>query len=156
MKRIILKSITSAQELSFEELRKHARTYYLIEHEQQLPKLNKRVTQFQNLHQLNKVNQLNKVHQRKVNNNNGYKELEETSPIDMLASWSESEPTAQQKFMIEDLIEREKLSFGVINVLLQYVMLKEDMKLPKTYILEIASNWKKKELRLQSKHINKR
>ena len=46
--------------------------------------------------------------------------------------------------MIEDLIEREKLSFGVINVLLQYVMLKEDMKLPKTYILEIASNWKKK------------
>ncbi|PTI58311.1 helicase DnaB, partial [Staphylococcus succinus] len=39
MKRIILKSITSAQELSFEELRKHARTFYLIEHEQQLPKL---------------------------------------------------------------------------------------------------------------------
>ena len=39
MKRIILKSITSAQELSFEEMRKHARTYYLIEHEQQLPKL---------------------------------------------------------------------------------------------------------------------
>ncbi|MCG9825386.1 DnaD domain protein, partial [Staphylococcus argenteus] len=28
--------------------------------------------------------------------------------------------------------------------LLQFVMLKEDMKLPKAYIFEIASNWKKK------------
>ena len=39
MKRMILNSITSAQTLSFEELRKQARSYYLIEHEQQLPKL---------------------------------------------------------------------------------------------------------------------
>ena len=42
----------------------------------------------------------------------------------MLASWSESEPTFQQKKMIEELVEREKLSFGVINILLQFVMLK--------------------------------
>ena len=46
--------------------------------------------------------------------------------------------------MVEELVEREQLPFGVINILLQFVMLKEDMKLPKTYIFEIASNWKKK------------
>lgn len=138
MKRIILKSITSAQELSFEELRKHARTYYLIEHEQQLPSLNKKAeTDSESIpSQQTSASESEQQH--------WLQQLEETSPIDMLASWSESEPTAQQKFMIEDLIEREKLTFGVINVLLQYVMLKEDMKLPKTYILEIASNWKKK------------
>ena len=45
------------------------------------------------------------------------------------------------------------MSFGVINILLQFVMLKEDMKLPKAYILEIASNWKKKVLRQLKKHI---
>ncbi|WP_206678011.1 hypothetical protein, partial [Salmonella enterica] len=45
-----------------------------------------------------------------------FKLLENTSPIDMLASWSESEPTLQQKRMVEELIEREKLSFGVINI----------------------------------------
>ena len=39
MKSIILKSLTSDQELSFEELRKHARTYYLMEHDQQLPNI---------------------------------------------------------------------------------------------------------------------
>src|SRR5699024_4258750 len=76
--------------------------------------------------------------------NHWLKQLDETSPIDMLASWSESEPTTQQKYMVEELVEREQLPFGVINILLQFVMLKEDMKLPKTYIFEIASNWKKK------------
>ena len=53
--------------------------------------------------------------------------------------------------MIEELIDREKMSFGVINILLQFVMLKEDMKLPKSYIFEIASNWKKKILKQLSK-----
>ncbi len=46
--------------------------------------------------------------------------------------------------MVEELIQREKMSFGVIsNILLQFYV-KEDTKLPKAYILEIASNWKKK------------
>ncbi|WP_436859810.1 replication initiation and membrane attachment family protein [Staphylococcus caeli] len=137
MKRIILKSITSAQELSFEELRKHARTYYLMEHEQQLPTLNVKSTDAQPTVKDKGQEQVNQE-------DNWLQQLEQTSPIDMLASWSESEPTTQQKFMIEELVEREHLSFGVINILLQFVMLKEDMKLPKTYIFEIASNWKKK------------
>lgn len=138
MKRIILKSITSAQTLSFEELRKHARTYYLIEHEQQLPKLNAQETNYHNNENSGENIQPSDA------SNNWLKQLDETSPIDMLASWSESEPTTQQKYMIEELIEREQLPFGVINILLQFVMLKEDMKLPKSYIFEIASNWKKK------------
>jgi replication initiation and membrane attachment protein len=39
MKSVILKSITSAQQLSFEDMRKYARTYYQMEHEQSLPSL---------------------------------------------------------------------------------------------------------------------
>ncbi|HLR19835.1 MAG TPA: DnaD domain protein [Staphylococcus sp.] len=141
MKRIILKSITSAQELSFEELRKHARTYYLMEHEQQLPTLNIKTSNYAD----NAIPKQGNNAQNEHENESAawLKQLEETSPIDMLASWSESEPTTQQKYMIEELVEREQLSFGVINILLQFVMLKEDMKLPKTYIFEIASNWKK-------------
>ena len=65
----------------------------------------------------------------------------------MLASWSGSEPTQSQKSMIEELMNREKMNFGVINILLQFVMLKEDMKLPKSYIFEIASNWNKKDIK---------
>lgn len=145
MKRIILKSITSAQTLSFEELRKHARSYYLMEHEQQLPTLKVKPENISD----QKID--NQKDQSENENNDWLKQLEETSPIDMLASWSESEPTMQQKYMIEELIERENLSFGVINILLQFVMLKEDMKLPKSYIFEIASNWKKKALKQRRK-----
>ena len=140
MKHIILNSITSAQQLSFEEMRKQARSYYLIEHENQLPKLelNKSIKQSENSNQSNEnPNPENDTEQ-------WLQLLEQTSPIDMLASWSESEPTLSQKNMIEELIHREKMNFGVINILLQFVMLKEDMKLPKSYIFEIASNWKKK------------
>lgn len=39
MKHVILNSITSGQQLSFEEMRKQARSYYLMEHENQMPKL---------------------------------------------------------------------------------------------------------------------
>lgn len=56
--------------------------------------------------------------------------------------------------MIEELIDREKMSFGVINILLQFVMLKEDMKLPKSYIFEIASNWKKKDIKTAKQAYN--
>ncbi|CAM3079829.1 replication initiation and membrane attachment family protein [Staphylococcus argensis] len=144
MKSIILKSLTSDQELSFEELRKHARTYYLMEHDQQLPKI-----QVKQPPQTKKQSETNKeTHKEedelKPGSDRWLELLDNTSPIEMLASWSESEPTDHQKRMVEELIEREKLSFGVINILLQYVMLKEDMKLPKNYIMEIASNWKKK------------
>lgn len=138
MKRIILKSITSAQELSFEELRKQARSYYLIEHEQQYPSL-----QVKDNDAKASISQTTDSTVQEDDSDGWLEQLETTSPIDMLVSWSESEPTFKQKLMVEELIEREKLPFGVINILLQFVMLKEDMKLPKSYIFEVASNWKK-------------
>ncbi|MCI2947744.1 DnaD domain protein [Staphylococcus caledonicus] len=140
MKRIILNSITSGQQLSFEEMRKHARSFYLIEHNQQLPELQTKST-YNNDHA--STEKAKTTTDTPSSNQEWLELLDKTSPIDMLASWSESEPTFQQKRIIEELIEREKLSFGVINILLQFVMLKNEMKLPKTYIFEIASNWKK-------------
>src|SRR5699024_12812014 len=91
MKRNIKKSITRAQEISYEEMRKHARTYYLIEHEQQLPKLKAK-----------KSNYIDDVSTKKNNiteddSNHWLKQLDETSPIDMLASWSESEPRSEER-----------------------------------------------------------
>ncbi len=69
--------------------------------------------------------------------------LDTTSPIDVLSSFTQSEPTIAQKRTVEDIITREKLPYGVINILLEYVMFTNDMQLPKAYIEEIASNWKK-------------
>lgn len=148
MKHVILKSITSSQQLSFEDMRKEARSYYLIEHDNRMPKL-----------QVNTTNEIESQSQHENFNpqdnlEDWFKLLEQTSPVDMLASWSESEPTIAQKKLVEELIDREKMSFGVINILLQFVMLKEDMKLPKAYIFEIASNWKKKGIKTAKEAYN--
>ena len=103
MKRIILNSITSNQQLSYEEMRKHARSYYLIEHNQQLPELEPKAS---NHNEVNSNNQSVSSSQP-TSNDDWFQLLEETSPVDMLASWSESEPTFQQKKMIEELVERK-------------------------------------------------
>src|SRR5699024_10377698 len=99
MNRLIGKSITSGQTLSFEELRKHARTYYLIEDGQQLPKLNAQETNYHNNENSGENIQPSDA------SNNWSKQLDETSPIDMLGSWSEYEPTTQQKYFTVELIE---------------------------------------------------
>ncbi|GGB03314.1 hypothetical protein ERX37_01115 [Macrococcus hajekii] len=144
MRRIVLKSMTSDQAISLEDLRRNARDFYQFEHEGNLPTLT--VASEQTSVQKEKT-QLS-----------WFEMMDTTSPIEMLAAFSKSEPTMKQKRMIETIIEREKLPFGVMNVLLQYVMLSNGMKLPQTYIEEIASNWKKLKLDTSEKayhHVKK-
>lgn len=139
MKSIILKSITENQTISLEDLRKHARSIYQIEHEGALPALEVKqgsITSSQNEQPSEEVNSLL----------SWYELLDTTSPIEMLSSFTESEPTVAQKRLVEEIITREKLPYGVMNILLQYVMFKNNMQLPKAYIEEIASNWKKLKL----------
>lgn len=147
MKNLILKSLTSAQKISFEELRKQARAFYAIEHENQLPPLEMK-TEPLNIDTTNEEGQIEitSIPQTNEEFKQWFKLMDTMSPIDMLTGWAKAEPTPKQKYLIEDLIVREQLPFGVINMLLQYAMLKNDMKLTKSYILEIASNWKKLEI----------
>jgi len=130
MRRIILKSLTSNQTISHEDLRRNARDFYQFEHAGNLPALTISA----------------EAEGAPKSEKNWFKMLDTTSPIEMLASFSQSEPTVKQKRMIESILEREKLPFGVMNILLQYVLLTSEMKLPQSYIEEIASNWKKLKL----------
>lgn len=133
MRRVILKSLTSNQTISHEDLRKNARDFYQIEHAGNLPAL-KAVPNTTNGEEV-EHSQLS-----------WFEMMDTTSPIERLASISQSEPTIRQKRMIEEIMEREQLPFGVMNILLEYVMFTHEMKLPQAYIEEIASNWKKLKL----------
>lgn len=136
MRQIILKSLTSNQTVSHEELRKNARDFYKIEHDGALPTL-----------QVQKPSQKDEGDSKEASTLlNWFEMLDTTSPIDMLTSFSKSEPTLKQKRMIESILEREQLPYGVLNILIQYVLFTKDMKLPQSYIEEIASNWKKQNL----------
>ncbi|WP_016910912.1 replication initiation and membrane attachment family protein [Mammaliicoccus vitulinus] len=138
MKSIILKSITENQTISLQDLRKHARSIYQIEHEGELPTLDLKKESV-------KAKQ-NDAKQEVDSLLSWFELLDTTSPIEMLASFTKSEPTISQKRVVEDVVTREKLPYGVMNILLQYVMFKNNMQLPKAYIEEIASNWKKLKL----------
>ncbi|MHD0397487.1 replication initiation and membrane attachment family protein [Staphylococcus simulans] len=146
MKQLILKSLTSAQKISFEELRKQARAFYTIEHENQLPALETQTEPVRVETDEASQIEITSIPQTDEEFKQWFKLMDKMSPIDMLTGWAKAEPTPKQKYLIEDLIVREQLPFGVINMLLQYAMLKNDMKLTKSYILEIASNWKKLEI----------
>lgn len=134
MKTIILKSLNSDQTLSLTDLRKQAQNYYLIENNQQIPSLK---TQQVNEDQSAKES----VHVK--NWDEWFELMDQTSPIAMLTSYGGSEPPKYQKQMIEELMQREGFSFGVINILLQFVMQKTDNSLPEKYVFSVASTWKK-------------
>jgi replication initiation and membrane attachment protein len=136
MKSVILKSITSAQQLSFEDMRKYARTYYQMEHEQSLPSL-----------QLKQQSRPQPEDNGQTTEEDRLEQLNRVSPIEMLTAWKGSEISLDEKKLVEELVEREQLPFGVINILLQFVMLKRDMRLPKKYTLTIAAHWKRKGLK---------
>ncbi|HEC2196343.1 TPA: DnaD domain protein [Staphylococcus delphini] len=137
MKTIILKSLNADQSLSVKDLRKQAQSYYLMEHQQQLPSLQPQVT-------VTASEQMSEAQEKTVSNwDEWFALMDQTSPIVMLTEYGGSEPPRYQKDMVEELVQREGFNFGVINILLQYVMQKTDNNLPEKYVYSVASTWKK-------------
>lgn len=70
--------------------------------------------------------------------------FENVSPYEFLkSSYNGAEPTARDKRIIENLMIDQKLSPGVINVLIDYVLRINNKKLNKEYIETIAGQWKR-------------
>ncbi|UII55137.1 replication initiation and membrane attachment family protein [Cytobacillus spongiae] len=139
MKNILLSAVTPDNSIDIEELRKAARDWFQLEHNDQLPSLTDRVQP-----QLY-VSQSEGPPQTKEEELVHY--LEKTSPRQLLVDISGgSEPSKSDLQIIEEVMFQQKLLPGVINVLIQYVMLKTDMKLTKGYVEKIASHWARKKI----------
>ena len=70
--------------------------------------------------------------------------FENISPIEYLKScYNNAEPTNRDKKIVEGLMLNQKLSPGVVNVLLDYVLNVNDKKLNKDFIEAIAGQWKR-------------
>lgn len=73
--------------------------------------------------------------------------FENVSPITFLKSQHNgAEPTERDKRLIEDLMLNQKLMPGVVNVLIDYVLKTNNMKLNRNYIETIAGQWKRKDI----------
>ena len=70
--------------------------------------------------------------------------FENVSPYEFLKnSYNNAEPTARDKRIIENLMIDQKLSPGVVNVLIDYVLKINNKKLTKEFIETIAGQWKR-------------
>ncbi|KMY56237.1 Replication initiation and membrane attachment protein [Bacillus sp. FJAT-27231] len=138
MKNLLLTAVDEKDEIDIEVLRKSARDWYQLERNEQLPELI----------YLSQPEAL-----RTVQSEPSTKEeeliyyLETVSPRQLLIDISGSLPSSADMQVIEGVLFQYKLPAGVVNVLIQYVMLKTDMKLTKSYIEKIASHWARKKVK---------
>jgi replication initiation and membrane attachment protein len=72
--------------------------------------------------------------------------LENTAPLEMLRDINGKEPLTVDVKLAERLINTHGLSVGVVNVLLQYVHLRNDGKITNSYVERIASHWMNKKV----------
>ena len=117
-----------------EELRESARNFYQFENNGKLPTLiyNKQPEYLKEL-EGNTSNIAKMIYT-----------FENISPYEFLKScYNNAEPTNRDKKMIESLMIDQKLSPGVVNVLIDYVLKTNNKKLNKEYIEAIAGQWKR-------------
>ncbi|MGE7092869.1 replication initiation and membrane attachment family protein [Lysinibacillus sp. NPDC048646] len=73
--------------------------------------------------------------------------LETTAPVQVLRDINNGkEPLQTSVQLAESLIVQHGMPVGVVNALLEYVMLTTDMKLPKKYVETIADHWVRKNI----------
>ncbi|WP_141431994.1 replication initiation and membrane attachment family protein [Bacillus sp. 03113] len=139
MKNLVLNALNEDDEIDIEELRKAARDWYQFEHQDELPTLVDRIQP--RMHQT-------QVQEPKTKEEKLIHYLENTSPRQLLTDISGgAKPSKSDLLIIEDVMFQQKLLPGVINVLIQYVMLRTDMKLSKGYVEKIASHWVRKKIK---------
>lgn len=139
MQNVILGTITDQHSIDIERLRKGARDWYQFENGQVLPVFHERT---QPLH-ARTMKEKEPTTQEEIL----IKQLEEISPKQLLIEISGgAEPTKADLQIIEDVMIKQKLAPGVVNVLIYYVMLRSDMKLSKSYVEKIAGHWARKKV----------
>lgn len=125
MKNIVLSSLDADDTINIELLRKTARDWYGLKSGDQLPDLTTRTevkAPVKSDKPLSKEEELIEY-------------LETTSPKDVLSDISNGgSPSKADLQAVEEVLMSQKLPIGVMNVLVQYVLLKTDMKLTKGYM----------------------
>ncbi|MDK8639410.1 replication initiation and membrane attachment family protein [Niallia taxi] len=138
MKNIVMSAINPNDEIDLEELRIAARDWYQFQNAGKLPLLVDRTQPLQLQSQI----EAPKTKEEELLNY-----LDTTSPRQLLRDiGGGAEPSKADLQIIEEVMFAQKLPSGVINVLIQYVMLKTDMKLTKGYVEKIAGQWVRKRI----------
>ncbi|MEH6942417.1 replication initiation and membrane attachment family protein [Bacillus sp. JJ722] len=139
MQSIVLRAVNVDNEIDVEELRKAARDWYQIEYNQEYPSL---------AEQVQPAKYKSDVRKPQSKEEERIQLLERISPRELLIQHGGGgEPSKADLQIVEEVMMKQKLSPGVMNVLLEYVMIMTDMKLSKAYVEKIASHWSRKNVK---------
>ncbi|MEH7010601.1 DnaD domain protein [Neobacillus niacini] len=133
MKNFILGAINENDEIDIDDLRKGARDWYQFENYDQLPSLINRTQPAVHQVQLTEP----KTQEEKL-----IRYYETTPPIVIFKELSGGvEPSVSNLKILEEVMIKYKLPPGVVNVLIEVVLRKTDMKFTKGFVESIASHW---------------
>lgn len=136
MQKIVIRALDDDMMISQERLRKTASDYYKLNVSKEPPQLAKIIgnQQFTQPEERSKDEELQHY-------------LETTSPIQVLRDINNGkEPLSTSVELAQNLVTQHGMPVGVVNALLEYVMLTTDMKLPKKYVETIADHWMRKNI----------
>lgn len=137
MQNILRTCINEKGTINREELRKNCRNHYKFDHSGTLPTI---------------VERCQPAHLRKpIGDNSNLAKMiytfEATNPYDFLKSKQNGgEPLKRDVQLLEDLLIDHKLTPGVVNVLIDYVLKTNDKKLTRARVETIAGEWSRKKV----------
>lgn len=138
MQKVVVLALDDAMKLPLDRLKKAAADYYKITISKDPPKLAK------TFHS----KQATPVETRRSKEQELLNYLETTPPLQVLRDINNGkEPIPASVQLAEDLVTKHDMPIGVVNVLLEYVMLTTDMRLPTKYVEKIADHWIRKNLK---------
>lgn len=137
MQKVVIGALDEQNKLTTERLKKAAADYYKLTISTDPPVLSKT---FENKQEVTSADNLSKEQEL-------LQYLETTTPVQVLRDINQGkEPIPSSIQLAEDLVVKYGMPVGVVNVLLEYVMLSTDMKLPRSYVEKIADHWNRKQL----------
>lgn len=140
MKNVAMSSLDQGDMIDVELLRKSARDWYQFQVGDELPNLVDKKQPI-TLRSNPDKKQLSQEEELMY-------QLETISPRQFLTDVAGGIPPAVSDLqIIEEVLVKQKLEPGVVNVLIYYVLLKTDMKLTRAYVQKIASHWTRKHVK---------
>ena len=129
---LVRNSINEKGLIDKDELKKNAREFYEFENAGKLPKL---IYSLQPEYLRNPEGDTSKWAKQVYT-------FENVTPNDYLRSkYKYGEPTMKELQIIEDLMVKQKMKPGVVNVLISYVLEINNKKFTENYVKQVASQW---------------
>lgn len=137
MQKVIMMALDEDLELPEARLRRAAADFYKMSVSKEAPVLEKAFAQ----QPLSTEQKKELTREEQLLHN-----LENTAPVDMLRQLNNKEPMPVDVQLAERLVNTHDLPVGVVNVLLQYVHIRNDGKITNNYVERIASHWMNKKV----------